>query len=78
MKINGNEVIGEKFAYDSCHKIYILETKENEKEAIKYGYDIYDIDKIEETYNSSCPLRFIDNWNLDKQYVKQCENAIFN
>ena len=26
MKINGSEVIGEFFAYDGCHKIYICES----------------------------------------------------
>lgn len=25
MKINGKEVLGTKFAYDGCHRIYIIE-----------------------------------------------------
>lgn len=28
MKINGKEVIGKSFAYDNCHKIYVLEDGE--------------------------------------------------
>ena len=31
---------------------------------------------MEDVYNNSCPLRFISNWKLDKQYVKQCEEDV--
>lgn len=78
MKINKIEVIGDKFAYDGCHKIYILEDKNDIKEAESYGYKIYDIALLYVTYESSCSLKFISNWKLDKQYVKQFEeNVIF-
>ena len=30
MKINGKTVIGDKFAFDGCHKIYICKTVEDE------------------------------------------------
>lgn len=77
MKINNKEVIGNKFAYDTCHKIYIIEDEEDLKNAKEIGYKIYDIKDLKEAYENSCPLRFIDNWKLDKCYVAQFENAVF-
>ena len=77
MKINGKQVIGNRFAWDGCHKIYIIEDNEDYEMAKGYGYDIYDISEIEEKYDESCGLRFIQNWKLDKQYVRQCEDARF-
>ena len=77
MKINNIDVIGNKFAYDGCHKIYIIENDDNLNEALKYGYGIYDISMIEEKYNESCSLRFIQNWNLNMYYTRQFEDATF-
>ena len=77
MKINGLEVKGNKFAYDDCHKIYIIEDEDDIKEAKEIGYDIYDIKYIKEVFDYSCPLRFISNWKLNKGYVSQFENAEF-
>ena len=77
MKINDIKIIGDRFAYDGCHKIYIIETDKNLEEAINYGYNIYDISEIKEKYNESCGLRFIQNWDLNKYYVRQFENAKF-
>lgn len=76
MKINGIEVKGNKFAYDGCHKIYVIEDVEDEKMA-KDGYKIYPIEALEEIYRRSCSLRFIHNWKLTKTYVAQFEEAIF-
>lgn len=77
MKINGIEVLGNTFAYEGCHKIYICECQCDEEEAIEYGYEILPIEMLEEIWESSCPLRFISNWALDKNYVPQCKNAKF-
>lgn len=77
MKINGKEVVGEKFAYDGCHKIYIVEDEEDREKFVSYGYKIYDIKYIEDIYESSCSLRFINNCKLDKTYAAQFENATF-
>lgn len=77
MKVNGIEIIGNKFAYDSCHKIYIIEDENDEREALECGYDIFTIDELEDTWNNSCDLRFIRNWKLNETYVYQGENAIF-
>jgi hypothetical protein len=91
MKINGKEVTAKKFAFEGCHKIYIIDTPEEEAQALKYGYDIYPIEEIKEAYEGSCSLKFISNWPLDDKdiegtskrktpfvsYVAQFENATF-
>ena len=79
MKINNKKVITNgKFAYDTCHKIYVIEDSDDEKMAIEYGYHILDIRDIEDTYWSSCDLRFIHNWKLTETYVSQFEEAEFD
>lgn len=77
MKVNGKEIKGKGIAYDGCHKIYIIEDEKDEQEAYNMGYELYILDILEKIYNTSCPLRFISSWKLDKSYVKQCEEAIF-
>ena len=81
MKINGKEVTAEKFAFEGCHKIYIIDTPEEEAQALKYGYNIYPIEEIREAYEGSCSLKFISNWPLDDNnfvsYVAQFEKATF-
>lgn len=78
MKINNIAVVGRNFAYDNCHKIYIIEDEQDLKEAKKIGYDIYSIVDIKDAYENSCPLRFISDWKLKKNYVGQFDNAIFD
>lgn len=77
MKINGIDVVGTRFAYDGCHKIYIIEDEDDRKEAEEYGYQMLDIAYLVDTWDTSCELKFISNWKLDKQYVAQFEDAIF-
>lgn len=77
MKINGKEIKAKQFAYDGCHKIYLIEDTDDLKEAKGIGYDIYDIKLLKETYDDSCSLRFIDNWKLTEQIVPQFETAKF-
>ena len=77
MKINNIEVVGNKFAYDGCHKIYIIEDEQDEQKARECGYKILDISQLTKTYECSCELRFIHNWKLTKTYVAQFENATF-
>ena len=71
------EIVGNKIAFDDCHKIYIIEDEEDEEQARSYDYDIYDISMLEEIWNKSCGLRFISNWKLDKRYVNQFEEVEF-
>lgn len=77
MKINGKEIKAKQFAYDGCHKIYLIEDTDDLKEAKDIGYDIYDIKLLKETYDGSCSLRFINNWKLTEQIVPQFETAKF-
>lgn len=76
MKINGKTVVGNEFAYEGCHKIYIIENEENRKQAIKFGYEVYPIDLLEETFENACSLRFISNWDMDIRYVNQFEENV--
>ena len=77
MKLNGIELEATRFAYEGCHKIYIIGNEEESKEAIDIGYDLYSIDELEDVFNKSCSLRFINSWDCEKRYVKQFEEAIF-
>ena len=78
MKINGIEVTATQFAYDGCHKIYLLETEAELKEALEYGYRIRPIEELEDTFESSCGLRFISGWTPEfMSYVGQFEPAVF-
>lgn len=77
MKINGKEIKAKQFAYDGCHKIYLIEDTDDLKDAKDIGYDIYDIKLLKETYDGSCSLRFINNWKLTEQIVPQFETAKF-
>lgn len=81
MFINDVEVKTDKdlFAYDGCHKIYIIEDDNDIKEAQELEYDLLPISELENTYNTSCPLKFISSWKLNKRYVKQGEdNVVFS
>jgi hypothetical protein len=66
------------FIYDNCHKIYILETNEDVKEAVEKNkndnyYTLYPMEKLAEMYLKSCPLRFINNYKLTKTFIEQGE-----
>jgi hypothetical protein len=83
MKINGLQVTAKKFAFDGCHKIYLIENGDEEAEALSYGYRILPIGELPQAYEDSCPLRFISNWPLELNnedfidYVGQGEWATF-
>ena len=81
MKINGLQVTAKKFAFDGCHKIYLIENEYEEANARELGYNIHPIDELRLAYEGSCSLRFISNWPLDNDefvsYVGQFEKARF-
>lgn len=78
MKCNRKIIKGKGFAWDGCHKIYLLKTPEEIEEALNNGYTIYPIKDLPEIYNRSCPLRFIAYWDLSKPYIcKQGVRASF-
>jgi hypothetical protein len=76
MKINNQLTKAKHFAFDGCHKIYLIESKADKEEAIATGYSIYPISQLQQSYENSCPLKFINNWQLDKQFVSQCEEEV--
>lgn len=57
------------FAWDGCHKIYIIENQEELAEAKNVGYEILDIKNLETAWEKSCELKFINFWNLDKDAI---------
>ena len=77
MNINGLETTATQFAYDGCHKIYLLENVGDAENASATGYGILPIEDLEDVFNNSCPLRFISDWALRKTYVAQFEDAEF-
>lgn len=75
MRINNVEIKEKYFAFDTCHKIYILNNQEEMFHAIEIGYEIKQIKDIVKTYNKSCSLKFINYWNLERKdfsIVGQC------
>ncbi len=74
--INGKETTAEEFAYDGCHKIYLLEGKRDAEDAENCGYNILPISSLKKKFDCSCGLQFIDNWSLDKCYVSQFESEV--
>ena len=76
-KINGIQVTSKEFAYDGCHKIYLISNDKEKNLAVEYGYAILDVGLLKETFDNSCSLKFIDSLDLKVTYVKQFEKANF-
>ncbi len=77
---NEYEVNAKSFVFDDCHKIYIVEDEDDIEDIKKtWGENetFYDIKELPKVWNDSCPLRFISNWKLTKQFVRQCYDAEF-
>lgn len=69
----------DKFFYDGCHKIYLIEDADDIKEMYDAGWednDIYPINELENILLNSCPLVFIHNVKLTKDYLTQNQNTI--
>lgn len=79
--INGQTSPATEFAWDGCHKIYLLDNGDADKNG-KYGVHALQerrsriqgaaSPELQRVWDQSCPLRFINNWALDKNYVPQC------
>ena len=74
VKINGHDVrkaLG--YVYDGCHKFYIVEDEADKKEAFDMsGADVEPLtDDMFRKFLKSCPMRFIQNWKLDKYIIPQ-------
>lgn len=81
MKVNGKTITATRFAFDGCHKIYLLEDDDQENHAREIGYDIRPIAELKSAYDSSCSLKFISSWGLGTgiwiDYVGQFKKANF-
>jgi hypothetical protein len=75
MKINDIEIKHTMFAYDDCHKIYLIDDFQK-KEALDKDYNIYDIKDIANVYMSSCELRFINIWESFKTIIPQFSEVV--
>ena len=81
--INDKEIKGNKFVWDNCHKIYIIESDNDLIDCMEKwgtlvnGTDLFDITEIERIWDKCCFLKFISPWNLDGWYCKQGEHATF-
>lgn len=75
--INGKPISAKEFAFDGCHKIYLINTKEDKAQLVEYDYDIFPIEDIKEVYEGSCSLRFIQDMTTFMDIVKQFEKAVF-
>jgi hypothetical protein len=74
--INGEQVTAKEFAWDTCHKIYLINTPEDRKQLLEYEYDLFPIEDLKECYENSCGLRFISNGDLQHSPSEQGNNAI--
>ena len=72
------EVHADMFAFDGCHKIYLITSSKDESEALDYGYELRGVNELPEAYEQSCGLRFISFWdveNIKGNLVPQCFDA---
>lgn len=76
-KINGIPVDERKFAFDNCHKIYLLKSEDEANDASEYGYAIHPIEELPECWTDTCPLRFVQRWSTYEDIVCQFEPARF-
>ena len=77
LRINGQIITAIGFAFDGCHKFYLLENDADCKKMVGLDYNIYLIEGLPEAWLFSCQLRFIDSADLKKCYVHQGEPAYF-
>jgi hypothetical protein len=76
-KINGKEFEAEAFGFDGCHKIYLCDSEEGQRQLEEYGYDLYPIEDLPIAWIDTCPLRFIQSGDLKRTFVGQCEPVVF-
>jgi hypothetical protein len=78
LKINGEVIAATHFAYDGCHKIYLIGSDADMETMRGYGYgedssDILPVSELEWAWGDSCSLRFIHWADLhDPDPVSQC------
>lgn len=78
LNINGEVVEATEFAYDGCHKIYLIMFGGDRGLMLECGYtedDIYPVEMLPEVWEATCPLRFISSADLSLHYVEQCDQT---
>ena len=76
--VNGQIVYAKEFAFDGCHKIYVMDDQVQKKKFEKYGYEFFPIDDLQKAYEDSCGLRFISHADVEeKEFVGQGVDAVF-
>lgn len=63
------------FAFDGCHKFYLIQTKKDRAQALEAGYDLLPINRLPLEFQNSCPLRYINTWKL-KAIIPQFTPAV--
>ena len=74
-QINGEKVEADRFAWDGCHKIYMMETPADVEQFLDLGYTLFPVEELPEVWDLSCWLRFISSGDLERHYVGQGEDA---
>ena len=74
LRINGEDIPATHFAYDGCHKIYLIFTDADRREMEGCGYDassIYPVSELPTVWEQTCFLRFINSADLRQTFVEQ-------
>jgi len=77
LQVNGQVLDATTFAYDGCHKIYIIETQKDAEDVLSSCYKVFPIEELPAIWDISCELKFINNWSLSTSFVAQFEDAVF-
>lgn len=65
--IDNKPVEATEFAFEGCHKFYVVDNDHDRAEMVGYGYDIYPISALQRYWDDSeCGLRFIHSTDLDR------------
>ena len=71
--INGVTVSADQFGWDGCHKIYLITSEAGMDDMIEFGYTLFPVGDLQEVWDLSCGLRFIDDADLCATYVSQMD-----
>ena len=77
LRINGAVIDATEFAYDGCHKVYLIFSAADREAMLEAGYtgpgDILPVSLLPEVWGSSCFLRFISRADLTGDLVSQAD-----
>ena len=74
LTINGEVINATHFAYDGCHKIYLIGGTDQMATMLDYGYgsgDILPVSELARVWEETCFLRFINWADLGETVVEQ-------